>query len=152
MTYRSEVVRRVWEQLEPELAEQGYELVDVEFEQGGGYRVLRLFLDREGGVTLDHCAQVSQLLSPLLDVKGFMEGRYALEVSSPGVDRRIRKPEDFVRFADERIRMRTYEPVRGRKRFRGTLKGLRDDLVQVECEGSIYEVHLENLKRANLDR
>jgi len=145
-------LRQAWEELEPVLAEHGYELVEVELGRHGGGAVLRLYIDRDGGVTLDDCTAASQLLGPVLDVKDFIDGRYALEVSSPGIDRPVRKPTDFVRFAGERVKLRTHEPVNGRKRFCGVMQGFQDGLVQLACEGSTYEIHVENLKTARLDR
>jgi len=147
-----EIIRRTWQELGPELAEQGFELVEVEFEGTGARRTLRLYIDRADGVTVDHCATVSHLVSPLLDVKDFIDGAYMLEVSSPGIARPLRKSEDFTRFAGERVKVKTYEPVQGRKRFSGILLGLRDGLVELDCGGTPCSVHLENLKKANLDR
>lgn len=149
---RNEVVRRAWEELEPELVEQGYELVEVEYDQHGSALILRLYIDCEGGVTIDDCASVSQFLSPLLDTMDFMDGRYTMEVSSPGFDRPLRKPADFARFVGEKIRVQTIAPVAGRKRIRGILGGFEDGLIRVEADGITYEVHIENLKKANLDR
>jgi ribosome maturation factor RimP len=75
-----------------------------------------------------------------------------LEVSSPGIDRPIRKPEDFERFAGERIRLKARSPVNGRKHFKGVLTGLKDGLVLLECDGESHAIHIENIKKANLDR
>ncbi|HEO72101.1 MAG TPA: ribosome maturation factor RimP [Candidatus Hydrogenedentes bacterium] len=152
MQARNEIIRRSWQELEPDLAEQGYELVEVEYEQQGGHGLLRLYIDCEAGVTLDDCAAVSQLLSPLLDMKDYIKSAYTLEVSSPGIDRPVRKPLDFARFTGERVKLHTYEPVQGRKRFKGILQGLYDGLVRVECDGPVYDIHLENLKKVKLDR
>ena len=113
--------------------------------------MLRLFLDREGGITLDHCTAATQLISPLLDADNFIEGRYMLEVSSPGIARPIRKPADFERFAGEQIRVKTHAPVEGRSRFTGILKGFGDGLIELDCDGREYRIHLENLHKANLD-
>ena len=152
LAQRDEIVQKTWEELAPELAEQGYELVEAEFEPRAGRPILRLYIDREGGVTLDDCTAVSQLLGPVLDMKDFVGGQYTLEVSSPGIDRPVRKPEDFIRFTGERVKVKTYQPVQGRKRFRGVLAGFRDGLVKLDCEGAQYEIHVENVKKANLDR
>ena len=149
---KDDIIRSAWRELEPHLAEQGYELVELEFARQGRHGVLRLFVDREGGVTLDHCQALSQLVSPILDAADFIDGSYMLEVSSPGIDRPLRKPEDFQRFAGERVKLKTETPVEGRKRFRGTLAGFRDGLVQLECDGETYSVHVENVRKANLDR
>lgn len=149
---RSDVVRRAWQEFEPELAEQGYELVEVEYGMQGGSSVLRLFIDKSGGITLDDCQQVSHLASALLDRADFVSGHYLLEVSSPGFDRPVRKPADFERFAGEQIAITALTAIAGRKQYRGVLKGFRDGLVIVECAGIEHEIHIENLKKARLDR
>lgn len=150
----AEIIRMMWRELEPLLAEQGYELVEVEFGGGPGNRaVLRIFLDKpQGGITLDDCTAASQLLSAFLDAGDWISERYTLEVSSPGIDRPLRKPQDFERFAGETVRLTTHAPVLGRKRFSGVLRGLEDGLIGVECEDALFQIHLENLKKANLVR
>lgn len=147
-----EVVRRVWFDLEPELKEQGYELVEVEFAQQSGAWTLRLFIDRDGGITLDDCQTVSHFVGPFLDKADFIDGHYMLEVSSPGFDRPVRKPADFERLAGERIKLVALAPVNGRKQFKGILRGFRDGAVVVECDGVAHMIHIENLKKAHLDR
>lgn len=149
---QDETLRRVWDELGPELAEQGYELIEVEYGQFGGRHVLRMFIDREGGVTIDDCARMSHLLSALLDKGNFIDERYTLEVSSPGFDRPLRRPKDFARYAGERIRLQVATPVGGRKRFRGVLKGISDGLITIEDDEGAHRVHVENIKKANLDR
>lgn len=149
----SEIIGRAWTEFEPELREQGYELVEAEYVLEYGRRVLRIYIDKEvSGVTLDDCALVSQILSPLLDARDFIEERFYLEVSSPGLDRPLRKPADFNRFAGEQVRITTNAPVAGRKRFHGILKGFDDGLIMVECDGQMTAIHIENLKKANLVR
>jgi len=153
-----DVVRRIWQDLDPHIEEQGYELVEVEFGQEGRSPVLRLFIDRiasdtsHGGITLEDCRAVSQLVNPLLDAADSIPGSYTLEVSSPGLDRPVRKPKDFARFAGERVKVAVHAPVAGRKRFTGMLKGLQDGLVTIECDGTCHEVHIENIKTAKLDQ
>jgi ribosome maturation factor RimP len=149
---QDEILRRVWEELEPELQEQGYELIEVEYVFQMGRRVLRLFIDRDGGVTLDDCQAASRLAGAVLDMKDFIEEQYSLEVSSPGFDRPVRKPKDFERFAGEAIKVQVNVPIGGRKQFKGELKGFRDGLVLVECDGTPFEIHIENLKKAHLIR
>lgn len=147
-----ELVRRAWAELEPHLIEQGFELVELEFAQQGGRGVLRLFVDRSGGVTIDDCVAVSQLLGPVLDAAEFISDSFVLEVSSPGIDRPVRKPEDFQRFAGEKVVMKSQLPVNGRKKFKGVLLGVKDDAVRVVCDGQEYAIAIENVQRANLDR
>lgn len=149
-----DIVRRTWREVEPSLNEQGYELVEVELGKQGANHVLRLFIDRpgEGDITLGDCQAASQLVDPLLDARDFIEGSYVLEVSSPGIDRPIRKPEDFTRFVGEAVRVVTQSAIAGRKRFRGAIQGFHDGMIALDCEGTVYEIHIENVKRANLDR
>jgi len=150
----AEMVRLLWTRLEPVLAEQGYALVEVELAGGpGGRPVLRLYIDKPaGGVTLDDCVAATQVLGPLLDAEDLINARYTLEVSSPGIDRPLRKPADFARFSGEAIRVTTHAPVEGRKRFNGILRGFEDGLILLECDGTVCPIHIENLKKANLDR
>jgi ribosome maturation factor RimP len=82
----------------------------------------------------------------------FIRERYYLEVSSPGFDRPVRKPQDFERFTGERIKLQVNVPVAGRKQFKGELKGFRDGLVLMDCDGTPFEIHIENLKKAHLMR
>lgn len=146
-------IQRAWRELEPVLAANGYDLVEVELAQQGGLRILRVYIDRSGGgITLGDCQSVTHLLNPVLDETNLVEGSYCLEVSSPGIDRPVRKPRDFERFVGEPIRARTHAPVEGRKQFRGVLRGYSDGTVAIECEGRVYAIHTENLLKANLDR
>ena len=149
---RDEVIRRAWDEIEPALQEQGYELIELEYGPHGSSRTLRLFIDKTGGVTLNDCQVVSELVGALLESGDFLDSRYLLEVSSPGFDRPVRKPADFERFAGERITVQSHAPVAGRKQFKGELKGIQDGLVTVDCDGTPYQIHIENLKKAHLNR
>ena len=148
----NEIVRVAWENLEPELLQQGYELIEVECAQQGAKDILRLFIDTEKGVTLDDCADVSRFVGTLLDKYDWIDRRYTLEVSSPGFARRVRKPEDFKRFAGEKIKLKTIAPVKGRRSFSGVLTAYDDGLISLDDGGTIYAVHIENVKKAHLDR
>lgn len=149
---RSEIVRLVWSDVEQQLAEQGFELVEVEYGNEAHGVVLRLYLDMEGGITLGDCQRAAQFLNPFLDSCDYLDSRYMLEVSSPGIARPVRKPADFARFAGERVKLQSYAAVLGRKKFTGTLEAFQDDCVIVGCDGEQYEIHVENLKHCHLDR
>jgi len=125
----------------------GFELVDAQMSNRG--RQLCIFIDRVGGVTLDHCAEVSRHLSHLFAVENIDYDR--LEVSSPGLDRPLRKAEDFVRFAGQKaeIRMREAAPD-GRRRYVGVLQGIDDGVIAVEVEGAQLFLRLDQLDRAKL--
>jgi ribosome maturation factor RimP len=133
--------------VEPAVAGMGYELVDVQASNGG--RLLRLFIDKPGGVTLDDCAAASRHLTRVLAVEGIDYER--LEVSSPGLDRPLRKEADFVRFAGHKaeIRMRTADPA-GRRRFVGVLRGAAAGQVSLELEDRVAALALEDVDRAKL--
>jgi len=149
----NEVVRWAWDSLESPMSEQGYELVEAEVAQQGSSSILRLYIDKEGGgVTLGDCQAVSHVVRPLMDVASGGISDYLLEVSSPGIDRPVRKPQDFERFTGEKVKIRTHRPIDGRKRFTGVLKSFRDGLVTVECDGALVDIPTDNLHRANLDR
>lgn len=133
--------------LEPTLAGLGYELVDAQVSNRG--RLLRVFIDRPGGVTVDDCAGVSRHLSHVFAVEGIDYER--LEVSSPGLDRPLRKAADFARFAGERvdIRMRIADAA-GRRRFVGLLRGTADGVATVEVDGQPVALSLDGMERARL--
>ncbi len=147
-----EIIRQSWTLFEPDLQAAGYDLVEVEFGKQHGTRVLRVYIDKEGGITHADCQTVSQLLNPVLDARDYIEEDYVLEVSSPGFDRPLRKPADFERFAGEELKLSTHTALLGRKNFRGILQGFRDGLILLTSEGANVEVHIENLKKANLVR
>ncbi len=133
--------------LEPTLAGLGYELVDAQVSNRG--KLLRVFIDKPGGITVDHCAEVSRHLSRVFAVEGIDYDR--LEVSSPGLDRPLSKPADFVRFAGERVdvRMRVAD-AGGRRRFVGMLRGAEGGVATVEVEGQPVELRLDEMERARL--
>ena len=139
--------------VEPAVSGMGYELVDVQASNGG--RMLRVFIDKPGGVTLDDCAAVSKQLSRVLPVEGVEYER--LEVSSPGLDRLLRKQGDFARFAGRKadVRMRTPD-ASGRRRFVGVLRGAGEGRVSLELEGGAPDgkrevaLALDDVERARL--
>ncbi|MEI6209689.1 MAG: ribosome maturation factor RimP [Desulfuromonadales bacterium] len=141
----------------PILNSLGVELVDIEYGKVGRDAVLRLFIDKEGGVTLDDCADVSRELSLILDVEDVISCNYTLEVSSPGLDRPLKKQSDYERFAGRLIKVRTYEPLpdgKGNKRktFLGKLDGLVDGVVTLTLvEGQTASIPLERVAKANLE-
>lgn len=146
---------RVAQVIEPAIEDEGYELVDIELKGGPGGRTLRLFIDRpDGDITVDDCSLVSRLVNPLLDVEDVVEGRYFLEVSSPGVNRRVRKKEDFERFAGNKVRIETRSPVDGRRKFTGTIEGVENGEVIVRTgsskSGRTYSIPLAAIGKANL--
>lgn len=124
----------------------GYELVDVERSPHG--RLLRVFIDKPEGVSVDDCVAVSNHLSRLLAVENIDYGR--LEISSPGLDRPLKKTSDFIRFAGESVRLKLRVALQGQRNFAGILRGVDDGVLKLEVDGKMLDLELDNLERARL--
>jgi ribosome maturation factor RimP len=141
----------------PILESMGLEMVDIEFGRVGPDAVLRLFIDKDGGVMLDDCAALSRELSMILDVEDVIACNYTLEVSSPGLDRPLKKLSDYERFAGRLIKVRTYQPFlddsgNKRKTFLGKLEGLVDGAIKMTLtEGQTASIPIERVAKANLE-
>ena len=121
-----EIIEKVKALLEPIASERGYFVVDITYRREGGQFVLRIALDKEGGITMDECARLNNELGELLDKENIVDEGYLLEVSSPGLDRKLKKDSDFVWAGGKRVTVSTYAPMEGRNAFRGVLVGLGD--------------------------
>ena len=133
--------------LETTLAGLGYELVDLE--RSGKGKLLRIFIDKAGGVTLDNCAAVSNHVSRVLAVEGIDYDR--LEVSSPGLDRPLKKEQDFARYTGQKARIKLRVPLAGQRNFVGVLRETRAGKVEIEVDdGKRVSVDLSNLEKARL--
>ena len=131
---------------------EGCELVQCEYINYAGSWRLRVFIDKTGGVTLEDCSAVSQQLSILLDVEDFIPHSYHLEVSSPGIFRTLEGERDFERSVGERVKVKTFAPQRGRRRFCGILDGFDDDSLTVrEPDGEVFEIPMERVASIRLD-
>ena len=137
--------------IEPILQSQGFELVDLEYQRESQGWVLRIYLDREGGVSLEDCAGVSHEVGTVLEVKDLIPNPYVLEVSSPGLTRPLKKPQDFNKFRNQLVKIKLFEPLDGRKNFKGTLLGLEGNKVRVEVDQQVFELPLERIAKANLE-
>ncbi len=147
---RVNIVALVTEWMEEILQGSDVELVDVEYVREHAAWVLRVFLDKPGGIDLEDCQRVSEVLDKKLDEEDPIAGAYSLEVSSPGLERPLKKAADFERFAGKRVQIRTYSGIYGRKRFEGTLEGLKGESVLLKWEGETIEIPLELVSKANL--
>jgi ribosome maturation factor RimP len=136
--------------LEPTVERLGYELADIEVRVGRREGVVRLFIDKAGGVGLADCETVSRQVSALLDVEDPLQGHYVLEVSSPGLDRKLTKVEHFQRFMGEDIRVKMRFPVEGRKNFRGALKAADEENIEVEVDGESHRLPIATIQSARL--
>lgn len=136
--------------VEPILLSLGFELVDVEYLSANSRWVLRLFIDKEGGVTIDDCAQVSREIGDLIDIKDIIDHKYVLEVSSPGLNRPLKKDKDFIRAIDKKIKVKLSEPVNNCSNFSGYLKDFKDGTLILEVEEEEAVLPRSKVYKANL--
>jgi len=149
----AEIVENIQQLLDPILGSYGLTLWDMDFQRQGPQWLLRVYIDREaGGVTLNDCESVSRDLSAALDVEDIIAQAFTLEVSSPGLDRTLSKPEHFHRFAGSTIKVKTYKPLNNQKVFRGTLLGTGADTVRLKLEtGETLEIAYIDIAKASLE-
>jgi len=169
-------VRNLWNLVEPYVKDAGFDLVEVHSGREQSGWVVRLFIDRapdlriprtdssdfsevasgpglplpEETVSLENCERVSRDVSAALDVADLIPHAYQLEVSSPGLDRPLRRELDFARFAGREARIRLTEGVDGRRNFSGHLRGAHDGIVEIDCEGRVYHLPIADVAKANL--
>ena len=144
------VTESVAEFIEPSLLAKGFELVDVEFKKEGKTWVLRILIDKEDGVNLEDCQNVSHLAGDLIEVEDIIESVYTLEVSSPGLNRALKKEKDFIKFVGKKICVLCHAPLNGRKKFTGNLTDFKEHNIHLEMDGQPYAIPLNRLAKANL--
>ncbi len=145
---------KIWHLAEPVIVSEGMELIHVECIKMHSRWIFRLFLDKEGGVTLNDCAEISNQLGDLLDVHDLSRGPYTLEVSSPGLDRPLSRDCDFERFKGFKVKIKSHVKIDGIKNFQGILtdfvleNGRR--IVRINVAGKVYNVPKDDIAKANL--
>lgn len=146
----TELINQLWQLLEPIILAEGMELVELEYRRESAGWVLRLFIDRPDGITVDDCARISQVAGDLLDVADLIENPYHLEVSSPGLNRPLRKPEHFKMQQGNTIEIKTALPLENRRKFKGILLEAGSEEISIDCHGQIFRIPLELVERARL--
>ncbi|HEY1240959.1 MAG TPA: ribosome maturation factor RimP [Bryobacteraceae bacterium] len=151
-TMREAVASKIEEIAQRVAESEGMELVEVEVKGGGNQRLVRISIDKPAGITHADCELVSQQIGTILDVEDVVPGgRYTLEVSSPGVERKLLKPRDYERFAGKKAKITLREPVDGRRTWEGTLAGLADQTIALEVgPGQTIRFPFEQVQKANL--
>ncbi|MDA8161988.1 MAG: ribosome maturation factor RimP [Desulfobacteraceae bacterium] len=137
--------------IEPIILSSGLELVDIDYGRGPQGMILRLVIDKPEGVRIDDCEEISRLAGDILDANDPISGPYNLEVSSPGINRPLKKMEDFDRFAGQKVFIETCEPIDGRRRFKGLLMGMTNGVISVSADKTVFEIPYENVSRARLN-
>src|SRR5699024_545367 len=137
MSRREEYEQKAEALLAPIVEEAGFELVDVEYVKEGGNWYLRGYIDKTGGITVNDCEAVSRIFSDRLDEDDFIEDSYIMEISSPGLDRPLKKDKDFARSMGKAVEIRTYRPIDRQKEFSGVLTAYDDNSVTIDEDGSL---------------
>jgi ribosome maturation factor RimP len=150
-TYREEIIGLV----EPVIESEGLELVELECLRMKTRWLVRIFIDREGGATLENCTAISHQVGDLLNVHDLPPGPYTLEVSSPGLDRPLTRDKDFEKYRGSKVRIRTREPIDGSRNFLGTLAEVAEQdgrkTVTVDVDGKTVRIDRDNIQKANLE-
>ena len=137
LTKREDIEKRTEELLLPIVEAHHFELVDVEYVKEGGTRYLRGYIDKPGGITVNDCEAVSRIFSDRLDEDDFIEDSYIMEISSPGLDRPLKKDKDFARSMGKEVEIRTYRPIEKQKEFSGILTAYDDNSVTIDEDGNL---------------
>ena len=150
MNNKAVITGQITDLIESILLELGFELVDVDYLSEHGKWVLRIYIDKAGGVTIDDCSRISWELGDLIDIKDIVRHKYVLEVSSPGLNRPLKKKVDFDRVIGKKIKVKMKMPVNGRRNFSGYLKDVRDHIVYIEDEGGLITLSWPEIDKASL--
>jgi ribosome maturation factor RimP len=146
-----EIMDRVRAIAYPMVSREGMELVAIEYRREATGWVLRLYVDKEGGITVDDCSRISQEVGRSLDVEDFILNPYALEVSSPGLTRPLKNEKDFMKYRNRLITLKTIDPVQNRRQFKGKLLGVSENQVEIEVDQGVFQIPLSNIAKANLE-
>lgn len=148
---KGSIPQSVTELVEPVIEAQGLELVDIEYKREGRNWVLRIYIDKAGGVGVEDCKRVSRMVEDMIEVDDLIRTHYILEVSSPGLDRPLKKEKDFLRYLGKKVHITTYAPVGGRRNFKGTLTGFENGTVHLEVQGQAFDIALSNIASSRLE-
>lgn len=144
------VNQAVIEIIEPVIQGQNLELVDVEYKKAGKNWILRVFIDKEQGITVDDCQRVSREIEDVIEVNDLIAAEYTLEVSSPGLDRPLKKEKDFLRAKNKKIRVHTFSPVNEKRDFEGIVSDCTEAVLYLEIRGEALAIPLETIAKAKL--
>lgn len=147
---QQDVIKNIEPVLDDALSSVGIEIVDIEYHREAGRMVFRVYIDHGDGVDLDLCEKASRMIGEILDRVDPIQQAYTLEVSSPGLDRVLKKDRDFERFSGQKIRLKTFEPIDGQKKFTGTLVGLVEGNIIIQMEEKRVSIPRESTTQVRL--
>ncbi len=136
--------------VEPVLDEMGFELVEIEYLYENGRWVLRIYADKSGGIKLDECARVSREVGDLIEIKDLIKQEYVLEVSSPGLNRPLKKERDFLWAIGKKVKLKMIKPIDGRRRFKGCLVKFQEGNLYLEIDTHVFSLAFKDVEKANL--
>lgn len=136
--------------ISPSVEEMGYELWGCEYISQGSRSMLRIYIDKQDGIGIEDCEQVSRQISAILDVNDPISGHYSLEVSSPGIPRPLFKEDQYNRYLGFEVGIKLYKLVDGKRKFEGTIKAVRDHVLVLDIAGVEQEFNFSNIVKANL--
>ncbi|NIP39467.1 MAG: ribosome maturation factor RimP [Candidatus Dadabacteria bacterium] len=149
---KNETVGKIERLIDPILTQKNLELVDLEYKSEGKGKVVRIYIDKEGGVNIDDCSAVSRELSVVMDVHDVINGPYNLEISSPGLTRQLKKERDFTKNIGKKLKIKLNNPVNKQYVLRNALlESFENSTLGIDYEGSKYEIALEDVSKANLE-
>ena len=140
----------LWELFEPVISGMGYDLVEIEHFPNPKHGVLRLYIDKEGGINVDDCSSVSRQISALIDVEDPVRGQFNLEVSSPGSDRPLRRLQDFQRFTGSLVKLKTVMPLEGQRNFKGRLLQASEEVLVIETDTEEISIPMGAVEKARI--
>lgn len=146
-----EIIPQVMKIITPLLSEEGMECVDLEYRREAQGWVLRLYIDKEGGVTLADCTRINQKVGRLLDIENPIETPYHLEVSSPGLRRPLKTERDFVKYRQRLVYVKTVQPIRNRRQFKGRLLNVIPGGIELDVEGELFQIPFQEIAKAHLE-
>ncbi|WP_305767533.1 ribosome maturation factor RimP [Candidatus Epulonipiscium viviparus] len=147
---KNKIISKVECLISETVTEMGLELVDVEFKREGANYFLRIYIDKEGGIAIDDCTSVSRAIEPILDEADPIEPPYMLEVSSPGIDRILKKDKDFLKYAGKLVDVKLYKPVEGQKVFQGELVEKDNEIIKVMVEDQMKSFNSKDIVTTRL--
>ena len=140
----------LWELFEPVVNGMGFELIEIEHFPNPKHGVLRLYIDKEGGVNIDDCSDVSRQISALIDVEDPIRGQFNLEISSPGMDRPLRRLKDFQRFIGSQVKLKTAMPLDGQRNFKGRLLEASEEVLVIETDTEEISLPMNAIEKARI--
>ena len=142
--------QQLTEMFTPSVEDLGYEVVGIEYIRAGNHSTLRVYIDQDTGILVDDCAAVSRQIRALMDVKDPITNEYTLEVSSPGLERRLFSAEHYAAFAGEEVKVQLRMPIQNRRKWKGIIDSVEGEIICVNVDGTLERFALSNIQKANI--